>query len=586
MVTMKRMIYTLPDDSARAVQASLHDWRVHDKVRRLWDGDASLWTGNDEGDWLGWLYVVPDSRSKTEQYRALQQEVRSAGFRHILLLGMGGSSLAADVMAKTLAPAAGSPEFHLLDSIVPAQIKAVEDQLDLARTLVIVSSKSGTTLESNLLLHYFTERVAEATGASRDEVGSRFVAVTDPGTPLHRLAEERRFRHIFFGIPSIGGRYSALSAFGLVPAALVGLDVDDFLRRAQEMVDACAPAVPVEENPGVVLGTILAVLAARGRDKVTVVTSPPIRSLGAWLEQLLAESTGKSGKGIIPIVGEPLGAPDDYGEDRVFISVGLELAPDPVQDAALDALARAGRPVLRLSVADPRDLGQEFFRWEMATAVAGSLLGINPFDQPDVEASKRQTRRLMEEYKQAGELPAERPLCEERRLRIFADDRTAGVLRPEAGGKPSLVGCLRALLSQRRPPEYVALVAFLEMNESHEQALTEMRRVIRDRTGAATIVGFGPRFLHSTGQLYKGGPPGGVFLYITADDTVDLPVPEHGYTFGIVAAAQARGDCQVMAERGRRVLRVHLPADTIGGLRTLRTALLEAMHGAAPQARQ
>lgn len=577
------MIYTLPDDIARAVQASLHEWRVQEKVRRLWEGDASLWTGHDEGDWLGWLHVISDSRSKTERYRAFQQEARSAGFRQALLLGMGGSSLAADVMAKTLASAAGSPEFHLLDSIIPAQIKAVEERLDLTRTLVIVSSKSGTTLESNLLLHYFLGRVAEARRGSHDGVGSRFVAVTDPGTPLHRLAEERRFRDIFFGLPSIGGRYSALSAFGLVPAALVGVDVDEFLRRAQEMVDACAPAVPVEDNPGVVLGTILGVLAARGRDKVTFVTSPSIQSLGAWLEQLLAESTGKNGKGIIPIVGEPLGAPDDYGDDRVFVSVGVEPALDPVQDAALDALARAGHPVVRLSLADPRDLGQEFFRWEMATAVAGSLLGINPFDQPDVEASKRQTHRLMREYEHTRQLPSETPLCEEQGLRVFADQSTATALRPEGGGKPSLVGCLRALLSQRRPPEYVALVAFLEMNESHEQELTGMRRDIRDRTRTATMLGFGPRFLHSTGQLYKGGPPGGVFLYITADDPVDLPVPERGYTFGIVAAAQARGDCQVMAERGRRVLRVHLPADTSGGVRTLRTALLEAMRGATPQ---
>lgn len=580
---MERMTYTLPDDITRAVQASLHDWRVHDKVRRLWERDASLWTGNGEGDWLGWLHVISDSRSKTEQYRVFQQEVRSAGFRQILLLGMGGSSLAADVMAKTLAPVAGPLEFHLLDSIIPAQIKAVEERLDLARTLVIVSSKSGTTLESNLLLHYFTERVAKATRMSRDEVGSRFVAVTDPGTPLHRLAEERRFRHIFLGSPSIGGRYSALSPFGLVPAALVGLDVDDFLRRAQEMVDACAPAMSVEENPGVVLGTILGVLATRGRDKVTIVTSSPIQSLGAWLEQLLAESTGKNGKGIIPIVGEPLGVPDDYGDDRVFVSVRIEPATDPVRNAALDALTCAGHPVVRLSVGDPRDLGQEFFRWEMATAVAGSLLEINPFDQPDVEASKRQTRHLMEEYGRAGELPAERPLCEERGLQVFADESIASLLRSEAGGAPSLVGCLRAFLSQRRPPAYVALLAFLEMNESHEQELTEMRRVIRDRTRVATMVGFGPRFLHSTGQLYKGGPPGGVFLYITAHHAVDLPVPEHSYTFGIVAQAQARGDCQVMAERGRNVLRVHLLADTVTGLKTLRAALLEAMLGAVPQ---
>lgn len=576
------MQYTLPEDIARDVEESLRDWRAQDKVRRLWEGDATLWTGNDEANWLGWLGSVAESRALTDRFRAFREEVKSAGFRQALLIGMGGSSLAADVLAKTFEPMGDSLELYILDSIIPDQIKSVENRLDLSRTLIIISSKSGTTLEPNLLLDYFLERVAEATGINREDATSRFVAITDPQTPLHRLAEERRFRQLFLGIPSVGGRYSALSVFGLVPAALRGLDVEEFLRRSQEMVNACAPAVPVENNPGVVLGTILAASAIRGRDKVTVITSPGFQPLGAWLEQLLAESTGKNGKGLVPVVGEPIGAPGVYGGDRVFVSIRFESAPDSHQDSVIEALARAGHPVVRLSVADRYDLGQEFFRWEMATAVAGSLLGLNPFDQPDVEASKRQAHRLMHEYEIEGRFPTEEPFFEEKGLRLFTDEQTAALLHEAGGSGPSLAGYLGGYFNRLRRGDYVALIAFLEMNAAHQHELTEMRRMIRDGTGAATSMGFGPRFLHSTGQLYKGGPSSGLFLYITADDAVDLMVPRHGYTFGVVAAAQALGDYQVMIERGRRVLRVHLPADTIGGLRTLRDALVHASRASPP----
>lgn len=576
-MTLECMRYTLPEDITHAVEASLHDWRVQDKVRRLWEGDASLWTGSDEANWLGWLGLVSESRALTERFRAFREEVKSAGFRQALLIGMGGSSLAADVLAKTFGPVGDSLELHILDSIIPAQIKSVENRLDLSRTLIIISSKSGTTLEPNLLLDYFLERVVERTGISHDEVGSRFVALTDPETALHVLARECRFRQIFLGIPSVGGRYSALSVFGLVPAAVMGLDVDEFLRRSQQMVGACAPTVAVENNPGVVLGTILAVSALQGRDKVTLVASPGLKAMEAWLEQLLAESTGKNGKGLIPVIGEPIGAAGVYGEDRVFVSIRFESAPGSEQDPVIEALAQAGHPVVRLSVADRYDLGQEFFRWEMATAVAGSLLGVNPFDQPDVEVSKRQAHRLMREYELAGKFPTEEPFFEEKGLRLFTDKQTAALLHAAVGSGPSMAGYLRAYFNQLRRGDYVALVAFLEMNAAHEHELTEIRRLIRDSTGAATSMGFGPRFLHSTGQLYKGGPSNGLFLYITADEAVDLRVPRHGYTFGVVAAAQARGDFQVMIERGRRVLRVHLPADTVSGLQTLRDALAHAL---------
>jgi len=469
----------------------------------------------------------------------------------------------------------GYPELHILDSTDPAQIRAVERKVDMSRTVFIVSSKSGTTLEPNIFKQYFFQRAKEVIGA--EEVGDRFIAITDPGSKLQQVAESDGFRHIFFGVPSIGGRYSALSDFGMVPAAVMGLDVRRFLDRADEMVHCCASCVPPEDNPGVVLGAILGVLARNGRDKVTLIPSPGIWGLGAWLEQLLAESTGKEGKGLIPVDREQVGPPEVYGADRVFVYVRLESAPDSQQDAAVAALEQARHPVVRIAVADPYDLGQEFFRWELATSVAGSILGINPFNQPDVETSKVATRKLTAEYEQTGSLPPEAPILREAGIRVFADAKNAASLATATGRDRSLVGTLRAHLQRLKAADYFALLAYVEMNAAHEERLQAVRHAVRDKRRVATSLGFGPRLLHSTGQAYKGGPNTGVFVQITCDDAADLPLPAQKYTFGVVKAAQARGDFQVLAERDRRALRVHLGADVLAGLRTLDTAIRQAL---------
>jgi transaldolase/glucose-6-phosphate isomerase len=563
----------LPGELASPVEVALEDWNAHDKVRRLWERDASLWTCLDEGRWLDWLGEVEGQQAQLGRLRRLAKEIKGADFTHALLLGMGGSSLSPDVLKATFGRLDGFPELHVLDSTDPAQVQAFEERVDLPRTLFIVSSKSGTTLEPKILKDYFFARVEAAAGAG--EAGRRFIAVTDPGSKLQQDAEREGFRHVALGVPGIGGRYSALSSFGMVPSAIMGLDVGEFLERTEGMVEACGAAVPAADNPGVRLGVVLGALARHGRDKVTLVASSGVGALGGWLEQLLAESTGKGGKGLIPVDGEPLGPPEVYGDDRLFVYVRLASAPEPAQDRALEELERAGQPVVRIEMRDPYDLGREFFRWEVATAVAGSILGINPFDQPDVEASKVATRRLTDEYERTGRLPAEAPILEEAGIRLFADAENAGALA--AGPEPSLVGALRAHLGRLRPGDYFAILAYLEMSAANEQPLQAVRLAVRDARRVATCLGFGPRFLHSTGQAYKGGPNTGVFLQITCDDAADLAVPGRGYTFGVVKAAQARGDFQVLAERKRRILRVHLPADVRAGLATLRGAIGEAL---------
>ena len=571
--TINLQTFSLPRNLSEAVDATLEDWTANDKVKKLWARDASLWTGKDESKWLGWLDIVGEQQKNAKRFEVLAQEVRSSGFSHALLLGMGGSSLCPEVMRKSFGRIDGFPELLVLDSTDPAQIKTFENRIDLGNTLFFVSSKSGATLEPNIFKQYFLERVRQTVGDK--EAGDRFVAITDPGSKLQQAADSDGFRHIFFGVPSIGGRYSALSDFGLAPAAAMGVDVARFLDRTNEMVSACAADTPAHDNPGVVLGTILGVSHNHGRNKVTIVASPGIHDLGAWLEQLLAESTGKNGKGLIPVDRESLGSPETYGNDRVFIS--LKLASDAEISAdAINALERASQPVVRISVADVYNLGQEFFRWEIATAVAGSIIGINPFDQPDVEASKIATRKLTDEYERIGSLPAETPILEADGVKLFADERNARALN-EAIIDRSLMGYLKAHLDRLQTNDYFALLAYIEMNEAHEQAVQSARHAVRDTKRVATCLGFGPRFLHSTGQAYKGGPNTGVFLQVTCDDATDLPVPEQKFTFGIVKAAQARGDFEVLAARGRRVLRVHLGADVPEGLARLKAAMKTAL---------
>jgi transaldolase / glucose-6-phosphate isomerase len=572
---VSRLKTSLPETLASAVKTGIAEWQSGGKMKRLWDRDASLWTGTDESKWLGWLDIIDEQVEQHDQLQKVAKEVQSRGFEDVLLLGMGGSSLCPEVLRMTFGRIPHFPTLHVLDSTDPAQVKSFEHQIDIAKTLFIVSSKSGSTLEPNIFKQYFFERAKQVVGATK--VGSHFIAITDPGSKMQQVAEADHFLHIFFGRPSIGGRYSALSNFGMVPAAVMGLDTKKFLSRAAEMARACGPSVAVEENTGAVLGIILGSAAVAGRDKVTIITSPGISDLGAWLEQLLAESTGKNGKGIIPVDREALGSPEVYGNDRVFVYLRLEGGADASQDGKVEALEKAGQPIVRITIADTYDLGAEFFRWEIATAVAGATIGINAFNQPDVEASKIATRNLTSEYEKTGSLPAEKPVIEDRGVKLFTDEKNAAELAKAAAGDRTLAGYLKAHLSRIKSGDYFAVLGYIQMNAEHEQALQGMRRTIRDKKRVATCLGFGPRFLHSTGQAYKGGPNSGVFLQITCDDSVELPVPGQKFTFGVVKAAQARGDFQVLAERGRRALRVHLGSNLKAGLATLQAAVQKAL---------
>lgn len=572
---MSRLKTSLPETLAPTVKATIAEWQSGGKMKRLWDRDSSLWMGSDESNWLGWLDIVDEQLAQHDQLQKVAKEVQTRQFEDVLLLGMGGSSLCPEVLRMTFGRIPHFPTLHVLDSTDPGQVKSFEHQIDIPKTLFIVSSKSGSTLEPNIFKQYFFERTRQSVGANK--AGSHFIAITDPGSKMQQVAESDRFLHIFFGRPSIGGRYSALSNFGMVPAAVMGLDTRKFLSRAAEMQKACGPSVSVEENPGAVLGIILGSAAVAGRDKVTIITSPGIWDLGAWLEQLLAESTGKIGKGIIPVDREALGSPEVYGSDRVFAYMRLETAVDARQEAKVAALEKAGQPVVRITMPDIYDLGAEFFRWEIATAVAGSIIGINAFNQPDVEASKIATRNLTSEYEKTGSLPAEKPILEDSGVKLYTDEKNAAELAKLAGSDRSLAGYLKAHLSRIKAGDYFAVLGYIQMNAEHEESLQKVRLSVRDKKRVATCLGFGPRFLHSTGQAYKGGPNSGVFLQITCDDSVELPVPGQKYTFGVVKAAQARGDFQVLAERGRRALRVHLGSNLKAGLATLQAAVQKGL---------
>ena len=568
------MSYCLPAPLDEEVTATLEAWRTSGKVARLWARDASLWTAHDEGQWLDWLNVIDREQEAAHGIMVFAEGARHQ-FKDAVVLGMGGSSLCPDVLARTFGHIQGWPQLQVLDSTDPAQIHALEGRLDLSRTLFIVSSKSGTTLEPNVFKDYFYDRVSQKLG--KDQAATRFVVVTDPGSVLEDVAEAQHLAHVFLGLPGIGGRYSALSNVGMVPAAIMGIDVHRFLERAAIMARACASRVPPEQNPGVLLGTVLGTSARLGRDKVTLIVSPRMAQLGAWLEQLLAESTGKDDKGIIPVDREPLGAPDVYGTDRLFVYLRVDDAPDNEQDAAIVALEKAGQPVVRIGLGEPHDLGQEFFRWEFATAVAGAIIGIDPFDQPDVEASKVAARELTDAYEKAGALPQERSFYRDDSLSLFADEKNRVALEHAAASDKTLHGYLGAHLARLVKGDYFALLAYIARNEAHERQLQTIRRRVRDSHRVATCVGFGPRFLHSTGQAYKGGPNSGVFLQLTCNDVPDLPIPGHGFTFGVLKAAQARGDLRVLAQRGRRALRVHLGADVSRGLQVLSEVIEEAV---------
>jgi transaldolase / glucose-6-phosphate isomerase len=547
--------FSLPSDLENAVDGARKQWESSRGTERLWNKDASLWTNSGEEKWLGWLDIAGVQLASVSKFKALTAEICEDGFTHMLLLGMGGSSLCPEVFSLTFGKQAGSPELLVLDSTDPVYIRSLRARIDPARTLFCVSSKSGTTLEPNIYMQYFFDETKRAVG---DRAGHHFIAVTDPGSKLEGVSDKLGFRRLYHGVTSIGGRYSALSDFGLVPHAAMGLDTEKLLRRAAIMVEKCKNP-NTAQNPGVSLGLILGTAATRfGRDKVTLVCSRSIYDLGAWLEQLLAESTGKEGHGLIPVDREPLFSPEKYGKDRVFAYIKFAGDKDSELEASLTALEQAGEPVIRIILNDRYDIGQTFFQWEIATAVAGSVIGIDAFNQPDVEASKIATRELTSAFEESGALPPEKPILEQNGIKLFTDQGNAEALLKRGN---TLGGAIREHVDRLGVGDYFGLLAYIPMFPEHEAKLQSIRKQIVESKRVATVLGFGPRFLHSTGQAYKGGPNSGVFLQITCDDAEDLPVPQQKYTFGVVKAAQARGDFQVLVERHRRALRVHLGKD-------------------------
>ena len=559
------------DPYAREIEAVQGDLAGRQAVERIWRKDAALWKADPAHQQiirnsLGWLTVTRMIREHAAGLAKFAVEVGRAGFRHVLLLGMGGSSLCPDVLRLTFGEAAGFPGLAVLDSTDPATVQAFERSVDLPRTLFIVASKSGTTPEIAAFHQYFFEKVRQFRG---EGAGEQFVAITDAGTALQRTGTERKFRHVFVNPSDIGGRYSALSFFGMIPATLIGLDALRLLDRAEGMARACAAGVPPAENPGAWLGAVLGCLGRAGRDKVTFLCSPEIAAFGYWVEQLIAESTGKEGKGIIPVEGELLGDLAAYGSDRVFVYLKLRDSAQRELDGKVGILERAGQPVLTIPLQDRYDLGAEFFRWEFATAVAGLVLGVNPFDQPNVQESKDNTHRLLGEFKAKGRLPEGESIFVEGPIRLYGDEASAAAVC----GARTLDEALRAHLARIKTGDYAALTAYLQAAPAHAEALSAIRHRIRDRFKVATTLGYGPRFLHSTGQLHKGGGDNGVFLQFTADDPVDLPIPGEPHTFGVMKAAQALGDLQSLQSRKRRAVRIHIAGDIAAGLRRVQEAV-------------
>ena len=569
--------FSLPEDLKASVETLSETARADAWSRRLWSGDASLWTNKDEAKWLGWLAAGKGEAIDLESLGVLRGKVEQARFAHVLLLGMGGSSLGPEVLGEICAKAKGAPELLVLDSTDPTQIARFAAKIDPARTLFVVSSKSGTTLEPDILQRYFFDLAQKAVGP---EAGSHFVAVTDPGSHLEATAKAEKFARTFLGDPAIGGRFSVLSNFGMVPAIAAGIDVAGFMTSTQVMVRACAPSAPPKSNPGVELGLVLGAGAKAGKDKVTILASPALAPIGTWLEQLIAESTGKIGKGLIPVAGEAVGKPAAYGKDRIFAYLALKGDADEAQEKAVAALEAAGHPVVRITLAGREDLGQEFFRWEIATAVAGAVIGIDPFDQPDVEASKIKTRALTDAYEISGEMTPEKPFAEIGDIDLFANETNAKALK---SGGDTLAGVLAAHFRRAGAGDYLGVLAYIDRDPAHVAALAKLQAALRDATRCAVVVGFGPRFLHSTGQAYKGGPNSGVFLQITADHPKDLQVPGRKFSFGVVEAAQARGDLEVLEERGRRLLRLHLGGDVAEGLKVVAAACDEALAKTAAE---
>ena len=568
--------FVLPPELRGAVDQAAADWTGNNKVARFWQKDPSLWTNDGEEKWLGWIDIVERQQADLASYAALGAEVETSDFQSILLLGMGGSSLCPEVLSVTFGQQPGFPELRIVDSTDPEQVWTARNDVNLANTLVVVASKSGSTLEPNVLKQYFFNEMKEAVGA--ENVGSHFIAITDPGSKMEQVAREDGFWKIFYGDPTIGGRFSALSPFGVVTATLAGLDTEKLLDEAAKAV-ASAKLAPTE-NPAVQLGLLLGLAANAGRDKLTIFTSPELYDLGAWMEQLVAESTGKLGKGITPVDRETIAAPATYGNDRLFVYIRLggrvDASINAILDAKVTAIEAAGHPVIHIEIADLYEIFGQFFTWEVATSVAGSVMGINPFNQPDVESAKIETRALTTAYEQTGKLPEREAVLTGAGFKLYATDAYAAQLKAAAPTE-TLAGYLRAHLSQIHVGDYFAALAYLPMFPEHEAVIQRLRHKVRNAKRVATCLGFGPRFLHSTGQDYKGGPNSGVFLQITADHSVEVPIPGQKLSFGVVIDAQAAGDLAVLESRGRRAVRVHLEGDLAEGLKSLVAAVDAAL---------
>ncbi len=531
----ERVRAAAPLSDGLQLAAALDDLESEGVVSRIWSRDGAVWGADGTADGLGWLTVTDAMREQLPALRQLAEEVRQEGVRRLLLLGMGGSVLGPEVLCRTLG-SADYPALDVLDSTIPSAVRDAADRLDPQDTLLLVSSKSGETVETRSLYAYFSGLVSTATG----DAGARSVAITDSGTPLHSMANERGFRRLFLNPPDIGGRYSVLSYFGLVPAALAGVDVETLLDRADGMREMCGPAAPAGTNPGARLGVAIGAMATRGRDKLTLVSSPSLEVLARWVEQLVAESTGKGGRGVVPVTGEPLLAPEHYGDDRFFIYMRLEGDDNRATDEAIASIESAGQPVVRLEMRDAHDLGAELYRWEMATAVAGALIGVNPFDQPDVENGKRLTEQMLHDYASAGRIP----------------DVSAG-MSPEE------------LLSDAGVGDYLSIMVYARQTQELERALSALRRRVAERLRIATTLGYGPRLLHSTGQLHKGGPNTGLHLQVVAQEEKNIPIPGQPFCFGTLLEAQAAADLVALRQAGRRVARLPIDGDgsaAIGGL--------------------
>ncbi len=568
----------LPGELAGEMSGAIKQAEDDNVAKRIWRKDASLWKEDEANqkiikNSLGWLVLPDEMIGVAEELIEFSDLIRRRNYRHVMVCGMGGSSLCPEVLAQTFGPQPGYPELLVLDSTDPDVLAAYENRIEIEHCLFVIASKSGTTTEPNVFYKFWYDQL----GKRSPNPGENFIAITDPDSLLVERAAELGFQRVFLNQADIGGRYSALSYFGMVPAALMGIDLKKLLDRAKQMAQACAAVMPAAANPAVQLGTFIGECARAGRDKLTLVTDEKIASLGLWIEQLIAESTGKEGKGILPVAGEPLGGPAVYGQDRVFVSVSIGTSSQGMK-SKLDVLVAAGHPAAHRQLTDLYDLGAEFFLWEFATACAGWRLGINPFDQPNVQESKDATKELLSTFVNQGSLPEQTPLVAENELTIFAEGHTR-----EALPANSVSDALRAALATVKQGDYIALLNYIEETPAIEARLQEIRTLLRDTTKCATTTGYGPRFLHSTGQMHKGGPDTGVFFQITAKDEHDFPVPGEPYSFSILKQAQALGDFRSLVAHGRRALRVDLGADVLAGLQRLHeliAAALPASRGA------